>query len=112
MNLVANGQAERLNTAYRSLCVVVVSVLLLVAPAIFADARSQAKRIHDRLAGVPATQLQLDELATQLAADPLQAAFTSMEHPDFFNVTLKNHSTTTPPLLSAWCVMTAIFAEY
>jgi len=90
MNLVANGQAERLNTAYRSLCVVVVSVLLLVAPAIFADARSQAKRIHDRLAGVPATQLQLDELATQLAADPLQAAFTSMEHPDFFNVTLKN----------------------
>lgn len=98
MNLVAYGRAERLKSAYRTLCTyfanvgvsVVASSVLLTTPATFADARSQAKRIHDRLAGVPATQIQLDQLTTQVEADPLQAAFAAMEHPDFFNVTLKN----------------------
>ncbi|MEM7217695.1 MAG: hypothetical protein AAF515_04980 [Pseudomonadota bacterium] len=55
-----------------------------------ADDRSQAKRIHDRLTGVPPDVATLDALEITLAADPLQAALDALEHPRFYNVTLKN----------------------
>ena len=59
-----------------------------------AGPREQAKRIHDRLAGVPPSALVLD--AMEADVDPFQpgtaldAAFTAMDNPDFYNVTLKN----------------------
>lgn len=90
MNPLTKGRSARVITAYRLVCIAIAISLCQAAPIALADERSQAKRIHDRLAGVPASQTQLDELASQVASDPLQAAFTAMEHPDFYNVTLKN----------------------
>ncbi len=59
-----------------------------------AGPREQAKRIHDRLAGVPPSASVLD--AMEADVDPFQpgtaldAAFTAMDNPNFYNVTLKN----------------------
>ena len=59
--------------------------------AAFAGPREQAKRIHDRLAGVPPTEAVLSAMEADIAAgQPLQAALTAMEDPAFYNVTLKN----------------------
>ncbi len=64
----------------------------LLQPAVSAaDARTQAKRIHDRLAGVPPTAAVLDDMAANVAAGrSLDAAYTAMEHRAFYDVTLKN----------------------
>jgi hypothetical protein len=56
-----------------------------------AGPREQARRIHDRLAGVPPT----DAVLTQMAADiqggnATGAAMLAMDSPSFYNVTLKN----------------------
>ena len=59
-----------------------------------AGPREQAKRIHDRLAGVPPTDAVLQ--AMEADVDPFQnnnalaAAYTAMDNPNFYNVTLKN----------------------
>ena len=53
--------------------------------------REQAKRIHDRLAGVPPTEAVLQQMEAAVAAgDPLAAATIAMDNPNFYNVTLKN----------------------
>ena len=70
---------------------------VLAAPA-SAQTREQAKRIYDRLAGVPATAQTLDQIVNGThtfcttngynGADC--AAYVAMEDPSFYNVTLKN----------------------
>jgi hypothetical protein len=56
-----------------------------------ADERSQAKRMHDRLAGVPPTAAVLDQMAADIAAGrTTDAAYRAMEHRSFYDVTLKN----------------------
>ena len=56
--------------------------------------RRQAKRIHDRLAGVPPTNAVLDAMEADLiAGNPEAAALKAMSHPAFYNVTLKNFAT-------------------
>ncbi len=69
-----------------------LACLLALQPAIaLADARSQAKRLHDRLAGVPPTAAVLDSMATDIAAGrATDAAYTAMQHRAFYDVTLKN----------------------
>ena len=53
--------------------------------------REQAKRIHDRLAGVPPTEAVLQQMEAAVAAgNPLAAATIAMDNPNFYNVTLKN----------------------
>jgi hypothetical protein len=67
--------------------------LLCVAltSAAYAGPREQAKRIHDRLAGVPPSESVLSAMeANILAGQPLQAAYTAMDDANFYNVTLKN----------------------
>ena len=66
--------------------------LALLHPALAAaDSRSQARRIHDRLAGVPPSAAVLDDMAADVAAGrALDAAYTAMEHRAFYDVTLKN----------------------
>jgi hypothetical protein len=68
------------------------ATLVLLQPAIAnADARSQAKRLHDRIAGVPAPAPVLDAMATDIGAGrSLDAAYRAMEHRAFYDVTLKN----------------------
>jgi hypothetical protein len=57
----------------------------------YAGPREQAKRIHDRLAGVPPTDAVLQTMEGQIAGgDPVGAAYTAMENKYFYNVTLKN----------------------
>jgi len=56
-----------------------------------ANERDQAKRIHDRIAGVPPDTTTLDLMEQDIVdGDPVAAAFRAIEHPDFYNVTLKN----------------------
>lgn len=69
-------------------------LLLVATHGVQADARSQAKRIHDRLAGVPPTATILDQMENLISNDPVdgpkQAADLAMQDPNFYNITLKN----------------------
>jgi hypothetical protein len=78
-----------------SLRSIAVSILVLaIAPGLHAGPREQAKRIHDRLAGVPPSPAVLDAMEQDIVGgNPLAAAFTAMDHPDFLRVTLKNFVT-------------------
>ena len=56
--------------------------------------RRQAKRLHDRLAGVPPSGTVLDDMEDELiAGNDLGAASIAMENSAFYNVTLKNFVT-------------------
>jgi len=56
-----------------------------------AGEREQAKRIHDRIAGVPPSASVLDSMAADiLAGNPSSAASTAMKNRAFYDVTLKN----------------------
>lgn len=78
--------------AVARLAILAGATLALLQPALsLADARTQAKRIHDRLAGVPPGAATLDAMAADIAAGrSLDAAYTAMEHRAFYDVTLKN----------------------
>lgn len=58
--------------------------------------REYAKRIHDRLAGVPPSDSVLNlmeaEVDTGQPGSAIDAAFRAMENPSFYNVTLKNYA--------------------
>ena len=67
-----------------------VTVALLAADAA-AGAREQARRLHDRLAGVPPTQAVLAQMEAEIAGgDPLAAAEIAMNSKSFYGVTVKN----------------------
>jgi hypothetical protein len=59
-----------------------------------AGPREQAKRMHDRLAGVPPTEAVLASMEADIDPgqnnNPLAAATTAMNNANFYNVTLKN----------------------
>ena len=73
--------------------------VVLVAPA-GAQTREQARRIYDRLAGVPPTESVLNAMENNTGTDPVCisygvsgadcAAYIAMENSSFYNVTLKN----------------------
>jgi hypothetical protein len=66
-------------------------LLACVAAAAAANDRDKAKRIHDRIAGVPPSPAVLDALAAKVTAgDAIGAANDAMQNPSFYNVTLKN----------------------
>ncbi|WP_231871945.1 MULTISPECIES: hypothetical protein [unclassified Oleiphilus] len=53
--------------------------------------REQAKRLHERIAGVPPSASDLDYMATQIGSGNADlAAERALEHKSFYNVTLKN----------------------
>jgi hypothetical protein len=78
--------------------------LVLVSQLVVAGPREQAKRIHDRLAGVPPTEAVLNDMASQISTDPVGAAMKILSPPasdplydeyrksarSFYSVTLKN----------------------
>ena len=67
------------------------SLLAIVATPAAAGPREQAKRIHDRLAGVPATDTVLTQMESDVAGGRADlAAETAMNNSAFYNVTLKN----------------------
>jgi len=61
------------------------------ASTVQADARDQAKRIHDRIAGVAPDDATLDAMTAEISdGQPLAAALMATEAPEFYNVTLKD----------------------
>ncbi|MCB1632162.1 MAG: hypothetical protein KDI23_10045 [Pseudomonadales bacterium] len=83
----ASGRCRR-----RALTTVALAALVLASSAtLFAGPREQAKRIHDRIAGVPPSAQVLDQMEADVAAGrPLDAANRALESSAFYNVTLKN----------------------
>jgi hypothetical protein len=79
----------------RSFATGTVILLLLISQSLFAGdlERRQAKRIHDRLAGVPPSASVLDAMEAALLTDASgkTAAEIALEAPAFYNVTLKNY---------------------
>jgi hypothetical protein len=83
------------SNASRLIQLLLVSIIgICMASIASASSREQAKRIHDRLAGVPPTEAVLQQM--EAAVDPgqpgtaLDAAYAAMDNPNFYNVTLKN----------------------
>lgn len=71
-----------------------VGLSLLVAQGSQAGPREQAKRIHDRLAGVPPTAATLDAMEADINNnDQIAAAYKAMDNSAFYSVTLKNFVT-------------------
>lgn len=69
---------------------VALLTMVIASPAL-AGPREQAKRIHDRLAGVPPADTVLDSMETAIVAgDAAAAAEIAMNDVNFYNVTLKN----------------------
>jgi hypothetical protein len=59
-----------------------------------AGPREQAKRIHDRIVGVPPSAAVLDAMEASVAGnDPIAAAYTAMQNPVFYTSALKNFVT-------------------
>jgi hypothetical protein len=54
---------------------------------------ARAKRMHDRIAGVPPTPTVLGQMEALLPGDPVGAAILATENAAFYNVTLKNFVT-------------------
>jgi len=82
-----NGFSLRLQL--QLLMAALLSVVLISIAA--AGPREQAKRIHDRLAGVPPTEDVLADMETAIGmSNPQTAAAMAMQNPNFYNVTLKN----------------------
>lgn len=72
----------------------VCSVFLFTTPFTFAGTLEQAKRLHDRIAGVPASAETLSEMEALLVdGKPIEAAYVAMESKHFYNTTLKLFST-------------------
>jgi len=67
------------------------AVILFAAAAAQAGPREQARRMHDRLVGIPPTAEVLDQMEGMIQTNqPLQAAYRAMENPIFYNTALKN----------------------
>ena len=73
------------------------AALFVIAGQTIADDRTQAKRIHDRLAGVVPSAAVLDSMealiATGNAVDAIDAAYIAMDNKNFYNATLVNFIT-------------------
>lgn len=90
-NIKTNNSAN----SYRLAILLFISLYALSANDANASARDQAKRIHDRLTGIPPSSEFLDSFA--LDADnnseldePETLAEEALKNPAFYNVTLKN----------------------
>jgi hypothetical protein len=76
-----------------------IRLIVIIACGLFtnsalADSRDQAKRIHDRLAGVMPSETVLTAMASDIdGGNPQAAALKAMDNAAFYNVTLKNWAT-------------------
>ncbi len=78
----------------QQLGIVIAIALAFTASGAAAGPREQAKRMHDRLVGVPPPEALLDAMATEISAgDPIAAAYRAMEHPAFYTTLLRNFVT-------------------
>ena len=88
LRTLARHGLARLRVTALTACAVLVAMQPATA---LADSRTQAKRLHDRIAGVPPTEEVLTSMAGDIAAGrSIQAAYTAMQDRAFYDVTLKN----------------------
>lgn len=67
-----------------------LSAALLLSTSVQAGSLEQAKRLHDRLAGVSADAATLQQMQTLIdSGNATAAAELAMQHPDFYRTTLK-----------------------
>ncbi len=65
-------------------------LLACIAASASASDRDKAKRIYDRIAGVPPSEATLDLMTPLIASNPLAAADYAFQARSFYDVTLKN----------------------
>ena len=71
--------------------IALIAAASVLAGVAHAGPREQARRMHDRIAGVPPSAAVLDAMAADIAAGrPFEAAEKAMESHAFYDVTLKN----------------------
>lgn len=78
---------------HKKLTIVAISLGFILSQASYADARTQAKRIFDRLTGVAPSEAVLTQMENSILNDDATgaaAAEIAMQDPAFYNVTLKN----------------------
>jgi len=74
-----------------ALAAMLATVTLLASAVAGAGAREQARRIHERLAGVPPSETVLADMQADVAGgNAVGAANTAMDDSNFYSVTLKN----------------------
>ncbi len=80
--------ANRMNSRWLITSAVMCS---LMSASALANSLDQARRIYDRLAGVPPTTAVLNTMASDISSsNATAAAMLAMDSPAFYNVTLKN----------------------
>jgi hypothetical protein len=95
----AVGPSRAMRRALRACCTLVLCTLVLcigigMAANATAGPREQAKRIHDRIAGVPPSGAVVDEMADLIGqGEEIDAAYRAMDNPAFFTAALKNFIT-------------------
>lgn len=88
------GLSMRVSRYRTVLSFVFFAALLVAMGQSFADERTQAKRIHDRLTGVVPTAAVLDQMEQFIKDnDDLAAANLAMDNKNFYNATLVNFAT-------------------
>jgi hypothetical protein len=93
-NKTGHSESERGSRLAHALTAIAGCLAMIAAPCASAGAPEQAKRIHDRLTGVPPSAQVLSDMSSDIAGgNPLGAAFRAMEADQFYNVTLKNFVT-------------------
>ncbi|WP_282109937.1 hypothetical protein [Shewanella algicola] len=71
-----------------------LGALSLLSANVVAGSLEQAKQLHDRIAGVAASETTLQSMATLLDdGKPIEAAYLAMETPAFYSTTLKLFAT-------------------
>lgn len=86
---VANTQYTK-QRSFTVLSVLLALACFVTTSTAYAGTREQAKRIHDRLAGVPPAPAVLDSMATKIEnGDALGAAFEAMDNSAFYNTTVR-----------------------
>ena len=71
-----------------------ISAMTMVANGALAGPREQAKRMHDRLVGVPPINAVVDSMADKITnGDTIGAAMEAMQNPAFYNTTLREFAT-------------------
>lgn len=91
---MSNMSLDISQVARRVAAVSAACAFVLCAQVAGATDRDQAKRMHDRIAGVPPTQSVLNSMETLVqSGDYVGAALIATDNPAFYNVTLKNFVT-------------------
>jgi len=90
MGKVLRTSPERCRSKH-ALFLVLTLITVFGSLSVRADERDQAKRIHDRIAGVPPDDATLTTMANDIAGNnALTAALIATDNKNFYNVTLKN----------------------